>query len=253
MNQCFPLKLVAVSVLAIAAQSTACADEAISDTPLRVKVGLTTGTYTSPSTQTGRPDLKGNLQMLNVGLTYVDTSTGIFVDLTNRSSVGNSTWNTDAISNAFTPSPFKRAETAISVGKMLSDGYHVFGGYQVSNMNLDANSPQFPQLNDQYQLKLKGFFVGGGKALQLGEGWLSMTGSLAMMGASFSNTNTATYGNLSSSQGAGLGYSLGVAYSYPMTHVLSIVPDMKYQAYKPSGWTKADTVTSVGVNLLAKF
>lgn len=238
---------IAFSLLSITAQSAAFAEE-----PFRIKAGLSMGTYTSPCGQPNCPDLKADLNMLNVSGTYVFAESGMFVDLGLRTTVGNNKWNSGMVTGGFLPdAPVTRSETSITIGKMLQDGYHVFGGYQTneSKLTLDYAAIGFPP-NDEWTLKLQGFFLGGGKAISIGSGYLSLTGTLSRMSGTITTALPPTFSN---SWGAGTGYSLGAAYSYPITNMLSVVPEIKRQAFKPSGWTLADTMDTIGVSVTAKF
>lgn len=79
--------LASVLLLALGAQSSAMAEG------IRVKAGVAMLNYTDPASTAGNPDFKISGQVLTLGASYVFKDTGIFVDFTNRSSMGSPTWN----------------------------------------------------------------------------------------------------------------------------------------------------------------
>jgi hypothetical protein len=246
------VNLALVSMLTIAAQSTAAADG------FGIKAGVGTSSYVIPLTGGKVSNINVNYQTLNVGASYVDLSSGWFVDVTNRSPLGSASWNTHdfLFANNGTPvpdSPAKRTENTLTIGKVLEDGLQVFAGYQMSDLTLSANvnaistSPAF----DLFSVKEDGLFAGAGKSLKIAGGNLNITGALAMMGAKIATNNG---NNLSeATYDPGLGYSFGASYSYPLTNMLNIVPEAKYQTFKPNGFTARDTLTSFAVSIAARF
>lgn len=137
----------------------------------------------------------------------------------------------------------------------MGDGLFAFGGYQSQETTSELNDPTPPAYFSSDKQTLSGFFVGAGKAISLGQGWLSATGALAMMGSKFSwnDRYLGVSRSGSSSRDPGLGYSLGLSYSYPINEMFDVVGEGKYQNYKPKGWKTADIVTSFGLNVVAKF
>jgi hypothetical protein len=248
-------KQFAVSLI-LGAALAASASAAMAD-GIRVKAGLGTEQYASPSTNPDWPDYKVSGSVLTLGGSYVFTDLGVFVDFTNRSSLGSSTtWNAADFNPGLgiSDQPAKFSDNTLTVGKMLGDGLFAFAGYQQqeTTTQFDFNDGLGNIFASNDKATLSGYFAGAGKAFSVGPGWLTTTASLAMMGFNYSySDNTPSSGSFSSD--AGLGYSLGLSYSYPMTAQYDLVGEGKYQSYKPKDWTVANTVTVLGLNVVGKF
>lgn len=236
-------RLVSVLLLALGEQSSAMAEG------IRLKAGVAMLTFTDTSSS-GQPDFVISGQALLLGASYVFKDTGIFVDFTNRST-GSTKWNTsEYTAGALPDQPAKYTDNTFTVGKMLGDGLIAFGGYQSQETTSEVNDPAVGYIyNDK--LTVSGFFAGASKAISLGQGWLSATGALAMMGSKASwSDNTPSSGGRS--KDPDLGYSLGLAYSYPINEMFDVIGEGKHQYYKPKG-SGANTTTTFGLNVVAKF
>lgn len=246
MKMCSVIGCVAVSMLAVAVSSSASAEG------LRAKAGLGMAQYKSPSS--GGADFKLNYQALTVGASYLHADTGVFVDLTNRSALGNSKWNAqEFFATSSTPNipdaTASRTENILTVGKMLADGLQVSAGYQVSDVsaNVDRSAYRLPSYS--LSTNMSGFFAGVGKSMSVGDGILSFSGALALISAKTSSTAP---NSASQSYGSGPGYSAGVAYSYPVTDSLSLVGEGKLQSFNPKNYG-SDSLTTFGLSAIAKF
>lgn len=252
MKKQFALSLVAVAVFAVVTQSTASAEG------IRVKAGLATLSYQDPSFTAGYPDFKFSGQAMVLGASYVFADSGMYVDFTHRSTIGSPKWNAAETAAAcctgwvLPDQPAKLSDNTITVGKMLGDGLFAFGGYQSQVVKDEINDPVPPAYIASETITVSGFFVGAGKAIALGNGWLTPTGALAMMGNKWSASDNTGWSD-SKSKDAGLGYSFGLSYSYPVTEMFDITAEGKYQLYSPKGTKTPNTVTTFGINVVAKL
>lgn len=239
------INLLLLSMIAITFQSNASAEVG-----LRIKTGLGVANYTSPSNIQGQPDLKMNFKMLNLGASLIELDSGVFIDLTNRSTLGSPTYNTSELTGGLIPDlPGERSENTITVGKILSDGYSVFGGYQKNSTTLTIKFTSPSSQPGEATLDLSGPFLGASKALNFGRGVVSTSAALAMMSAKVNDN----LGSPEQSYSAGLGFSLGISYSYPITDTIGLSADGKLQTYKPKDYGAADRLASFSLGINAKF
>ena len=127
-----------------------------------------------------------------------------------------------------------------------------FGGYTVSNTQLNAPSV-LGFTKDKFDSQ--GIFVGAGAGVPALRGQFS--GSVAIAGmkgkwkddSGFNNTADTTFG-----------FSLGGAYTYPITPALGVTADLRYQQYKynfgvvtTAGYTVTEKISSLGVRLGYRF
>jgi hypothetical protein len=218
----------------------------------RVKAGVDMATYTSPGS--GSPSIKINYKSLNLSFTYVDSDSGYFVDITNRSTLGNTTWNAgEFFANTASPNvpdaAAKRTENTITIGKVFPGGIQVFGGYQSNETDINTDLSSYGGSVYLSTVKMQGEFVGIGKSAHIGTGVLSGSAALALLGA---NQSTTIPNGTVSSYAAGFGYSLGVTYAYPLSNTFSWVADARLQSYNPNGYG-SDSNTAFGLSLVAKF
>jgi hypothetical protein len=249
-------KLAALAVLtagAVALPTLGFADEGT----VRVRAGLAAVNYSSP-VDTGVPDLESDYAALTLGGSYI-TQTGWFADLGLRTSLS-AEWNSKDVFGGVKDDAFSRTETTFTAGKSLGDGLAVFGGLQLSKSKLTF-SPANTVFSGDEDLTQEGklWFVGVSKALPMGGGSLSLSGALGILkqetkwSSGFKSADPVAFADEKSDTGAG--FSLGVAYSYPISKGLSVMGDLRGQSYsvKYSGESSKETVTSLGVSVVGQF
>jgi hypothetical protein len=243
-------KQFAVSLI-LGAMIAASASAAMAD-GIRVKAGVVNLSYENPY-GTNIPTFKLSGPAMVLGASYVFSDMGVYIDYTSRNMLGNPTWNTQEINPgiAIPDQPGKLSDNTITIGKMLGDGMFAFAGYQ-SQVDDHGLSDPANGYSVQKKVTTDGFFLGGGKALSLGHGWLTPTVALAMMGQKMSVSDNQGLSD-NSSNDPGLGYSLGLAYSYPITTNFDITADAKQQIYNPKNSDAPNKVTSYGFSLVAKY
>lgn len=250
-------KLAALAVLtagATALPSLGFAEEGT----VRVRAGVASVNFSSP-VDTGKPDLESKYAALTLGGSYI-TQTGWFADLGLRSSLS-AEWNTKELFGGVKDDDFSRTETTFTVGKSLGDGLAVFGGLQLAKSKLTFSPDNTVFVGDE-NLTQEGqlLFVGVSKALAVGGGSLSFSGALGTLKqeAKWSGGFKASFDPDSfadEKSDTGTGFSLGVAYSYPLGKSLSVMGDLRTQSYsvKYSGESAKETVTALGVSVVGQF
>lgn len=226
---------------------------ALAENVILLKAGSGYTNYTSPSSS-GGVDFKASYQTLNLGVSYIDSDSGVFVDVVNRSPLGNGNWNAHEYFAASLPlipdAGVRRAETAITIGKLLDGGLQAFVGYQINQLAGDVDLTRYKAGIYSLTVDMNGYFLGLGKSMPIADGVFSATAALAMIGAKGSSTLPNSSSN---TYDPDLGYSLGATYSYPFTAMINLVPELKYQRFKPKNYGSPDLLTTFGLNVIIKF
>jgi len=203
----------------------------------------------------GSVTAKSSYTAANVGLTWISPK-GIYVDFAASQSLSatHDLWN--SVPNT-SPQDFSHDTYTLTGGysHAFAQGVSVsgFGGYTVSNTQLNAPKP--PLLFSKDKFDSQGIFVGAGAGVPALRGQFS--GSIAIAGMKgkwkddngFNNTADTTFG-----------FSLGGAYTYPITPALGVTADLRYQQYKynfgvvtTAAYAVTEKITSLGVRLGYRF
>ena len=196
---------------------------------------------------------KSSYTAANVGVTWISPK-GIYVDFEAQQSLSahHDLW--DSVTSQ--KQDFSHDTYTLTGGysHAFAQGASVsgFGGYTVSNTQLNAPSV-LGFTKDKFDSQ--GIFVGAGGGVPALRGQFS--GSVAIAGmkgkwkddSGFNNTADTTFG-----------FSLGGAYTYPITPALGVTADLRYQQYKynfgvvtTAGYTVTEKITSLGVRLGYRF
>ena len=198
---------------------------------------------------------KSSYTAANVGLTWISPKR-IYVDFAAQQSLSatHDLWN--SVPNT-SPQDFSHDTYTLTGGysHAFAQGASVsgFGGYTVSNTQLNAPSV-LGFTKDKFDSQ--GIFVGAGGGIPALRGQFSGSVAIAVMkgkwrdDAGFNNTADAT-----------VGFSLGGAYTYPITPALGVTADLRYQQYKYNfdvvnaiaAYTVTEKITSLGVRLGYRF
>ena len=197
---------------------------------------------------------KSSYTAVNIGLTW-SSPKGIYVDLAASQSLSATHDLWDSVASQ--KQDFSHDTYTLTAGYShpFAQGASVsgFGGFISSNTVLNAPSPPFGFSKDKFDSQ--GIFVGAGAGVPALRGQFS--GSVAIAGmkgkwkddSGFNNTADTTFG-----------FSLGGAYTYPITPALGVTADLRYQQYKynfgvvtTAGYTVTEKITSLGVRLGYRF
>ncbi len=197
---------------------------------------------------------KSSYTAVNIGLTW-SSPKGIYVDLAASQSLSATHDLWDSVTSQ--KQDFSHDTYTLTAGYShpFAQGASVsgFGGFISSNTVLNAPSPPFGFSKDKFDSQ--GIFVGAGAGVPALHGQFS--GSVAIAGmkgkwkddSGFNNTADTTFG-----------FSLGGAYTYPITPALGVTADLRYQQYKynfgvvtTAGYTVTEKITSLGVRLGYRF
>ncbi len=197
---------------------------------------------------------KSSYTAANVGLTWISPK-GIYVDFAAQQSLSatHDLWS----SVTSQKQDFSHDSYTLTGGysHAVAQGVSVsgFGGYTVSNTVLHAPRPPLAFSKDTFDSQ--GVFVGAGAGVPALRGQFS--GSIALAGMKGKWTNDNTFNNTADTT---FGFSLGGAYTYPITPALGVTADLKYQQYKynfgivtTAVYTVTEKVTSLGVRLGYRF
>jgi len=197
---------------------------------------------------------KSSYTAANVGVTWISPK-GIYVDFAVQQSLSahHDLWN----SVTSQKQDFSHDTYTLTGGysHAFAQGVSVsgFGGYTVSNTVLHAPRPPLAFSKDTFDSQ--GIFVGAGAGVPALRGQFS--GSIALAGMKGKWTNDSTFNNTADTT---FGFSLGGAYTYPITPALGITGDFRHQQYKynfgivtTAAYTVTEKITSLGVRLGYRF
>jgi len=196
---------------------------------------------------------KSSYTAANVGLTWISPK-GIYVDFAAQQSLSatHDLWN----SVTSQKQDFSHDSYTLTGGysHAFAQGVSVsgFGGYTVSNTQLNAPSV-LGFTKDKFDSQ--GIFVGAGAGVPALRGQFS--GSIALAGMKGKWKNDSTFNNTADTT---FGFSLGGAYTYPITPALGVTADLRYQQYKynfgivtTAAYTVTEKIASLGVRLGYRF
>ena len=196
---------------------------------------------------------KSSYTAANVGLTWISPK-GIYVDFAAQQSLSatHDLWN----SVTSQKQDFSHDSYTLTGGysHAFARGVSVsgFGGYTVSNTQLNAPSV-LGFTKDKFDSQ--GIFVGAGAGVPALRGQFS--GSIALAGMKGKWKNDSTFNNTADTT---FGFSLGGAYTYPITPALGVTADLRYQQYKynfgivtAAAYTVTEKIASLGVRLGYRF
>src|SRR6266513_4332848 len=170
---------------------------------------------------------KSSYTAANIGLTWASPK-GIYVDFAAQQSLSatHDLWN--SVPNT-PPQDFSHDPYTLTGGysHAFAQGASVsgFGGYTVSSTVLHAPRPPLAFSKDTFDSQ--GIFIGAGGGIPALRGQFSGSIAIAVMKGKW--TNDAGFNNTADATG---GFSLGGAYTYPITPALGISADLRYQQYK---------------------
>lgn len=235
-----------------------CPAAAQAQSAFRLYAGVAPTTYKISFDQNspyGSVTAKSSYTAVNAGLTWISPK-GIYVDFAASQSLSahHDLWNSvtsekqDFSHDAYTLTG--GYSHAFAQGASVSG----FGGYTTSTTVLHAPRP--PLLFSKDTFDSQGIFVGAGAGVPALRGQFS--GSVAIAGMKgkwrddngFNNTADTTFG-----------FSIGGAYTYPITPALGVTADLRYQQYKynfgvvaaTNAYTVTENITSLGVRLGYRF
>ncbi|HYU71028.1 MAG TPA: hypothetical protein VEL09_17070 [Burkholderiales bacterium] len=196
---------------------------------------------------------KSSYTAANVGLTWISPK-GIYVDFAAQQSLSatHDLWN----SVTSEKQDFSHDSYTLTGGysHAFAQGASVsgFGGYTVSNTQLNAPSV-LGFTKDKFDSQ--GIFVGVGGGIPALRGQFS--GSFAIAGMKGKWKDDSGFNNDADTT---FGFSLGGAYTYPITPALGATADLRYQQYKynfgvvtTAAYTVTEKITSLGVRLGYRF
>jgi hypothetical protein len=198
---------------------------------------------------------KSSYTAANVGLTWISPK-GIYVDFAAQQSLSahHDLWN----SVTSEKQDFSHDTYTLTGGysHAFAQGASVsgFGGYTVSSTVLHAPRPPLPFSKDQFDSQ--GIFVGVGGGIPALRGQFSGSVAIAGMKGKWKDDNV-----FNNDADTTFGFSLGGAYTYPITPALGVTADLRYQQYKynfgtvntTSAYTVTEKITSLGVRLGYRF
>ncbi len=217
--------------------------------PTSYKISFDQNAPVSYSNQTA----KSSYTAANVGVTWISPK-GIYVDFATQQSLSatHDLWN----SVTSQKQDFSHDSYTLTGGysHAFAQGPSVsgFGGYTVSNTQLNAPSV-LGFTKDKFDSQ--GIFVGAGAGVPALRGQFS--GSIALAGMKGKWKNDSTFNNTADTT---FGFSLGGAYTYPITPALGVTADLRYQQYKynfgivtTAAYTVTEKIASLGVRLGYRF
>ena len=197
---------------------------------------------------------KSSYTAANVGLTWISPK-GIYVDFAAQQSLSahHDLW--DSVTSQ--KQDFSHDTYTLTGGYShpFAQGASVsgFGGYTVSNTVLHAPRPPFAFSKDTFDSQ--GIFVGAGAGVPALRGQFSGSVAIAVMKGKWKDDNV-----FNNTADATVGFSLGGAYTYPITPALGVTADLRYQQYKynfdvvtTAAYTVTEKITSLGVRLGYRF
>ncbi len=202
----------------------------------------------------GSVTAKSSYTAANVGLTWISPK-GIYVDFAAQQSLSATHDLWDSVSSQ--KQDFSHDTYTLTGGysHAFAQGVSVsgFGGYTVSNTQLNAPKP--PLLFSKDKFDGQGIFVGAGAGVPALRGQFS--GSIAIAGMKGKWKNDSGFNNTADTT---FGFSLGGAYTYPITPALGVTADLRYQQYKynfgivtTAAYTVTEKIASLGVRLGYRF
>jgi hypothetical protein len=219
----------------------------------------------APPAYAGRT-AKSSYLATNAGLTWVSPK-GIYVDLSGQLSGGSATHDLWKDSTVSKDQDFKRDAYTLTGGYShgFASGVSVsgFGGYTHGKTTLSAplgatvpSSAGPLVINFSKDIfESNGIFLGVGTGMPALRGQFSASLAIAGMKGKWKDDNT--FNNTADTT---VGFSLGGAYTYPITPALGITADLRYQQYKynfgvvtTTAYTVTEKVTSLGVRLGYRF
>ncbi len=217
--------------------------------PTSYKISFDQNAPVGYSNQTAR----SSYTAANVGVTWISPK-GIYVDFAAQQSLSahHDLWN----SVTSQKQDFSHDTYTLTGGysHAFAQGVSVsgFGGYTVSNTQLNAPSV-LGFTKDKFDSQ--GIFVGAGAGVPALRGQFS--GSIALAGMKGKWKNDSTFNNTADTT---FGFSLGGAYTYPITPALGVTADLRYQQYKynfgivtAAAYTVTEKIASLGVRLGYRF
>lgn len=198
---------------------------------------------------------KSSYTAANVGLTWISPK-GIYVDFAASQSLSatHDLWN----SVTSEKQDFSHDTYTLTGGytHAFAQGASVsgFGGYTASSTVLHAPRPPFAFSKDTFDSQ--GIFVGAGGGIPALGGQFTGSIAIAVMKGTWKDDNV--FSNTADATG---GFSLGGAYTYPITPALGVTADLRYQQYKynfdvvagTAAYTVTEKITSLGVRLGYRF
>ena len=238
----------------------------------RVYAGIAPTAY-SVSFDNGAPPAyagktaKSSYLATNAGLTWVSPK-GIYVDMSGQLSGGSATHDLWKDSTVSKDQDFKRDAYTLTGGYShgFASGVSVsgFGGYTHGKTTLSAPlGATVPTSVGPFVINFsKDIFESNGIFLGVGTGMPALRGqfsaSLALAGMKGKWKNDSTFNNTADTT---FGFSLGGAYTYPITPALGVTADLRYQQYKYNfnvvnavpAYTVTEKIASLGVRLGYRF
>jgi hypothetical protein len=209
---------------------------------------------------------KSSYLATSAGVTWVSPK-GIYVDLSGQLSGGSATHDLWKDSTVSKDQDFKRDAYTLTGGYShgFASGVSVsgFGGYTHGKATLSAPlgatvptsiGPRVINFSKDI-FESNGIFVGAGTGMPALHGQFSA--SLAIAGMKGKWKDDSTFNNTADTT---FGFSLGGAYTYPITPALGITGDFRHQQYKynfgvvtTAAYAVTEKVTSLGVRLGYRF
>ncbi|HEY6242217.1 MAG TPA: hypothetical protein VIW78_15435 [Burkholderiales bacterium] len=210
---------------------------------------------------------KSNYVAGNLGLTWISPK-GIYVDLSGQLSGPNATHDLWQDSTVSQPQDFTHDSYTLTGG--YSHGFESgasvsgFGGYTYEKTTLAApRGATVPSSAGPLVINFSkdtfessGIFIGAGGGYPALAGQFSGSVAVAGMKGTWKDDN-----GFNNSATTTVGFSLGGAYTYPITQSLGITADLRFQQYKydfgaantPTAYTVTEKITSLGVKLGYRF
>jgi len=148
-----------------------------------------------------------------------------------------------------------REETTLTVGKAISNGLSLFGGYKIARSvgvdetNENANSSSLNEI----ELDTDGLFVGVSKTFSAGErGMFTLAAAVSPMNARVTTEDLQTGDDIVSEESA-TGVSLNVAYNHMLTNSLISSVGYKQQSFSYGGDIGSEEVSSLFAKLAYRF
>jgi hypothetical protein len=234
-----------------------CPAAAQAQSAIRIYGGLAPTTYKISFDQNApysNQTAKSSYTAANLGVTWISPK-GIYVDFAAQQSLSahHDLW--DSVTSQ--KQDFSHDTYTLTAGYShpFAQGASVsgFGGYTASNTVLHAPRPPFAFSKDTFDSQ--GIFVGAGAGVPALRGQFSGSIAIAVMKGKWKDDNT-----FNNTADATVGFSLGGAYTYPITPALGITADLRYQQYKynfdvvtTAAYTVTEKITSLGVRLGYRF
>jgi outer membrane protein with beta-barrel domain len=234
-----------------------CPAAAQAQSAFRVYGGLAPTTYKISFDQNApysNQTAKSSYTAANLGVTWISPK-GIYVDFAAQQSLSahHDLW--DSVTSQ--KQDFSHDTYTLTAGYShpFAQGASVsgFGGFTKSTTVLHAPRPPFAFSKDTFDSQ--GIFVGAGAGVPALSGQFSGSIALAVMKGKWKDDNT-----FNNTADATVGFSLGGAYTYPITPALGVTADLRYQQYKynfdvvtTSAYTVTEKIASLGVRLGYRF